>query len=110
MKQIFVGCILLQACTVPDFGDLAGEVDLRTVAETQTTGNNSSVWFDINVGADETSMLLTFSTYNSGEAVYVAEVQDPSGNTLLDGDDAFYSPNSLTYAYWPDTFIRHRRN
>ena len=102
MKQIFAGCILLQACTVPDFGDLAGDVDLRTVAETQTTGSNSSVWFDVDVGADETSMLLTFSTYNSGEAVYVAEVQDPSGKTLLDGDDAFYSPNSLTYAYWPD--------
>jgi hypothetical protein len=102
MKRILAGCIFLQACTVPDFGDLAGEVPLRTVTDSQTTGSNSSVWFDVEVNADETSMLLTFSTYSSGEAVYVAEVQDPAGNTLLDGDEAFYSAYSLTYAYWPD--------
>lgn len=76
---------------------------LRTLDIRTTTGNDGSVLLDFTVEEGEQDMLLTLSPVDDPSAVvYFDEVFDPDGTLVFDGDAQWYTPYSLSYAYWPD--------
>lgn len=76
--------------------------DLRTTTSTEQTSNDASAWFNVKVEEGETSMLLTATPGSGQYHVYFDELYDPDGKLVLDGDEAFYSFETLTYGIWPD--------
>ena len=76
---------------------------LRTLQMTTTTDGTGSVYVDFDVDPGDADMLLTLAPVDRPDAVvYFDEVFDPDGNRVFDGDAQWYTPYSLTYAYWPD--------